>query len=70
MKSNESIPLRVFAATRPQRDVAVLIGVTQGSVSQMLNSERDIWVRPLPGGRYEAFEIRPVGRKSGEPRAA
>jgi len=70
MRSNQDIPLSAFAASRAQRDVAALIGVTQGSVSQMINSDREIWVRCLPDGRYEAYEIRPVGRRSGEPRAA
>ena len=45
-----------------------LLGVTQGAVSQMLNSERDIRVRKSDDG-YQAVEIRPVGSRR-KPRAA
>lgn len=54
-------PLKEFAAGKKQPMIAELLGVTQGAVSQMLNSDRDIRVRRCKGGGYQAVEIRPVG---------
>lgn len=70
MQFPDAVPLKVFAQGRSQGEVATLIGVTQGSVSQMINSDRDLWVRALPDGSFMAYEIRPVGRKTGEQQAA
>lgn len=55
------VPLREFAKGKTQPQVAALIGVSQGSVSQMLASSRDIRVRTLDGGKFQAVEIKPVG---------
>lgn len=54
-------PLAEFAKGKSQPDLAELFGVTQSAVSQMMKSGRDIRVRLLPGGGYQAYEIRLVG---------
>ncbi len=64
MKLTDTMPLNEFALGRSQERIAQDLGVTQGSVSQMMNSTRSIWVRALPEGGYQAYEVRPVGRKS------
>lgn len=61
MDDDLGVPLKEFAKDKTQPVIANLLGVTQGAVSQMLNSERDIRVRALVGGSYQAIEIRPVG---------
>ncbi|MCP1646973.1 Cro/CI family transcriptional regulator [Pseudomonas nitroreducens] len=64
------VPFQTFAAGRGQAEVAALIGVTQGSVSQMLSSGRSIWVRQMADGTYKAYELREIGRKQRPARAA
>lgn len=56
-------PLREFAEGKTQPELAVLLGVSQSAVSQMLSSTRDIRVRGDGLGGYIAFEIRPVGSR-------
>ncbi len=68
MNDELGMPLKEFAAGKKQPEIAELLGVTQGAVSQMLNSERDIRVRKSDDG-YQAVEIRPVGSRR-KPRAA
>lgn len=63
MSDDIEVPLKSFCVGRTQSQVAILIGVTQGSISQMINSTRDIRVKHLPGGEYQAVELVPVGRK-------
>lgn len=63
MDEEIGMPLKEFAQGRKQPDIARLLGVTQGAVSQMLNSERDIRVRKHEDGTYQAVEIRPVGSR-------
>lgn len=53
--------LAEFAEGKTQPDLALLFGVTQSAVSQMLKSARDIRVRQLEDGSFQAFEIRPIG---------
>ena len=53
--------LREFAHGKTQPQLAELLGVSQGAVSQMLNSKRDIRVRGDGQGGYEFIEIRQVG---------
>lgn len=60
------VPLREFAKGKTQPQVAALIGVSQGSVSQMLASKRDIRVHKLGNGKFQAVEIRPVGRRGAQ----
>lgn len=56
-------PLTAFAKGKTQPELALLIGVTQSAVSQMMKSQRDIRVRQLPDGGYQAYEIRLVGSR-------
>lgn len=56
-------PLTAFAEGKTQPELALLIGVTQSAVSQMIKSRRDIRVRQLPGGGFQAYEIRLVGSR-------
>lgn len=53
--------LRDFAQGKTQPQLAELIGVSQGAVSQMLNSSRDIRAISDGYGGYEFIEIRPIG---------
>ncbi len=55
--------LAEFTEGKTQLELAALFGVTQGAISQMMRSRRDIRVRMLPDGRYQAYEIRPVGSR-------
>ncbi len=61
MQEDFGVPLSEFAKGRKQPQIAQLLGVTQGAVSQMLHSGRDIRVREKSVGVYEAVEIRPIG---------
>lgn len=63
MADDIGIPLREFAEGKTQPQIAELIGVSQGAVSQMLASSRDIRIRTLPDGKVQAVEIRPVGKR-------
>jgi predicted transcriptional regulator len=63
MSDDIGVPLKSFCSGRTQSQVASLIGVTQGSISQMINSARDIRVQQLAEGEYKAVELVPVGRK-------
>ncbi|MCD1640118.1 MAG: hypothetical protein FHK79_18190 [Pseudomonas sp.] len=57
------VTLKDFAQGRTQPQIAEILGVTQGAVSQMLNSRRDIRVRDCGDGTYQAVEIRAVGSR-------
>lgn len=57
------IPLREFAKGRSQIEVAELLGVTQGAVSQMMLSERDIRVVRDADGKHSGIEIRRIGSR-------
>ncbi|MBH8578765.1 Cro/CI family transcriptional regulator [Bisbaumannia pacifica] len=58
----KEIPLTEFLKGRSQKEVADKIGVTQSRVSQMLRSEKKVFVRVSSDGRVlGAFEKRPVG---------
>lgn len=63
MDDEIGVPLKAFCEGRKQSQVACLLGVTQGSISQMINSNRDIRVKALPGGEFRAVELVSVGRK-------
>lgn len=56
-------PLREFAKGKSQLEVAKLLGVTQGAVSQMMLSERDIRVVRDSEGRHSGIEIRRIGSR-------
>lgn len=53
--------LREFAQGKTQPQLAEMLGVSQGAVSQMLNSTRDIRVRGDGQGGHEFIEIRQIG---------
>lgn len=56
------IPLREYAAGKKQIGVAGELGITQSGMSQMLRSDRKIYVRLDDQGRVQwAYEIRPIG---------
>ena len=57
------LPLADFAKGKNQPELAEIFGVTQSAVSQMMKSGRDIRVRELPEGGYQAYEIRVVGNR-------
>jgi len=69
MENGIGIPLHEFAAGKTQPELAVLLGVSQSAVSQMLNSRRDIRVRVDARDCCIAFEIRPIGSRR-KPKAA
>jgi len=63
------IPLREFVQDKTQAEAAKKIGVTQSALSQMLRSDRKIFVRVDARGRVRsAYEIRPIGSKKPGPR--
>jgi len=51
-----------FAKTHGQKFTAETLGITVGAVSQMVNSHRQIFIKPTPAG-YEAYETKVIGRK-------
>jgi predicted transcriptional regulator len=61
--------LRVFAEGKTQPELALMLGVSQSAVSQMLSSDRDIRVRVDEHGACLAVEIRPIGSRR-KPKAA
>lgn len=69
MANEIGIPLEDFAEGKTQPELALLIGVSQSAVSQMLSSARDIRIRIDEKGTCFAVEIRPVGSRR-KPRAA
>lgn len=58
------ITLQEYLIGRSQKAVADALGVTQGAVWQMLRKKRDIRVRVTASGELQAFELKPIGRKS------
>ncbi|MCH4563369.1 hypothetical protein MKP05_09525 [Halomonas sp. EGI 63088] len=60
----KEMTLKEFVAQRSQAEVALMMGVTQGAVSQMLKSQRDIRVRPDPDSEtgFRFYEVRPIGK--------
>lgn len=63
MNSQQCVPLKDFLEGRTQPEVAPLLGVTQGAISHMLKSERKIYVENLPDGSFQAYEIKPIGKR-------
>ena len=57
-------PLVNFAEGKTQPELALLLGVSQSAISQMLNSNRDIRILIEQGLDYKAIELRPIGRRS------
>jgi predicted transcriptional regulator len=69
MDEDIGIALRVFAEGKTQPELALMLGVSQSAVSQMLSSDRDIRVRVDESGACSAVEIRPIGSRR-KPKAA
>lgn len=69
MENNIGIPLRIFAKGKTQPELAVLLRVSQSAVSQMLNSDRAIWVQTDAAGGCTAIEMRAIGSRR-KPKAA
>lgn len=62
MKIDFGTPLVEYAKGKTQPELALLLGVSQSAVSQMINSDRDI--RIVVGlDKVGAFEIRRVGSR-------
>lgn len=62
MEIDFGTPLAEYAKGKTQPELALLLGVSQSAVSQMINSERDI--RIVVGlDKVGAFEIRPIGSR-------
>ena len=60
----KDIPLADWVAERTQAEAAELIGCNQSAVSQMLRSERQIFVRVNKRGAVmKVWEERPVGNR-------
>ncbi|MFP2768069.1 Cro/CI family transcriptional regulator [Oceanisphaera sp. KMM 10153] len=57
------LPLKEFVSGLTQEAAAKKIGVTQSGLSQMLRSDRRIFVHidEKTGEFIEAFEVRPIG---------
>lgn len=64
MQSDQT--LKEFVKQHSQFTVAAMMGITQGAVSQMIRSERDIRVTPdtESANGYKFYEIRPLGKSS------
>lgn len=56
----DDIHISEFVKTRTQHEVAVIMGLTQGAVHQMLKSERDIYFKDLGNGRFECYEVKKI----------
>lgn len=56
-------PLINFAEGKTQPELAMLLGVSQSAISQMLNSSRDIRIFDEHGLDCKAIELRPIGRR-------
>jgi predicted DNA-binding protein (UPF0251 family) len=54
----ETTDLKTFLSTRNQADAAKAMGCTQGAISKMLNSGREIFVTETKAGEVEWFEIK------------
>lgn len=56
--------LNEYLSDKTQAQVAADLGVTQGAIWSMLRSRRRIMVCTHENGEVEAYEIKPVGRKT------
>lgn len=64
MQSDQT--LKEFVKQHSQFAVAAMMGITQGAVSQMIRSGRDVRVAPdsESSNGYKFYEIRPLGKSS------
>ncbi len=59
------IHIAELVKTKTQREIAEIMGVTQGAVFQALAAKRKIYFRECPNGHYEFYEIKlPRKRKA------
>lgn len=58
--------LKEFVSLHKQENVAVMMGVSQGAVSQMVRAKRDIRVEVdiTKASGYRFYEVRPVGKNN------
>lgn len=56
-------PLREYVKGKSQVEVAETLGVTQGAISQMLLSGRDVRVVFDRNGKAEGYELRRIGSR-------
>lgn len=52
--------LAKFAETRSHAEIAQLLGVTRAAISQMLESNREIYIERDGAGNCSAWEKRPI----------
>ena len=62
----KTISLQQFVENKTQSEAAQAIGVTPGAIGQMLRSERRIELTINDDGSVQAYEIKPIGRRSAE----
>lgn len=59
------IHIKELLKTKTQKQVAEIMGVTQGAVHQAVAAGRDIYFREVDGGSFEYFEIKkPKAKKA------
>lgn len=59
----ETISLSAYLVGLTQEQAAMRLGVSQGALSQMLSSDRKIFVQLINGDVHNVYEIKPVGLK-------
>ena len=59
----KTVRLDEYTKGLKQDEAAKRLGVSQGALSQMLSSDREIFVELINDEISRAFEIKPVGQK-------
>jgi DNA-directed RNA polymerase specialized sigma24 family protein len=54
----KNIHIQEFKEKHTQAEIAAIMGVTQGAVSQALSAGRDIYFTLEPGGKFSYFEVK------------
>lgn len=57
------IHLAQFLKERTQAEVALILGVTQGAVHQMVRDKREIYFSVLEDGSFDHYEVKRSRRK-------
>lgn len=55
--------LKQYLESHSQKEIAVLLGVTPGAVSQMVASNRDIRFLLNKDGTTQVYEVKPLGSR-------
>lgn len=63
METAEHITLKDFCQEHSQIRAADVMDVTQGAVSQMLKSDREVYIVPRGKDQYEWYEVKRKPRK-------